>query len=79
MDVSLEDLRGRQRFRQACHSKEQVYRVNLIATRYNILLGDRQGGTLHFLARSPSGPLRLDLATPHFMEARNLLNSTASG
>src|SRR5215217_8533200 len=35
MDASLEDLRGRQRFRQACHSKEQAYRVNLIATRYS--------------------------------------------
>jgi len=34
MDASLEDLRGRQRFRQACHSKEQAYRVDLIATRY---------------------------------------------
>ena len=34
IDASLEGSRGRQRSRQVCHFKEQVYRVNLIATRY---------------------------------------------
>ena len=35
MDASLEGPRGRQRSRQeVCHSQEQAYRVNPIATRY---------------------------------------------
>ena len=36
---------------------------------HNILPSDHQGGALHFLARNPSGPLRLDLATARIMEA----------
>src|SRR5215216_3805296 len=34
MDAPLEGPRGRRRSSQACHSKEQGYWVNLIATRY---------------------------------------------